>query len=102
MSDIQMQKQQLRDDLRRLLADTRRLLETTGDVADKSAANARQQLEETLSSVESRILDEVEQLQRSAHEKLDAADRAIRENPYTSLAIAAGSGLFLGLLMKRD
>lgn len=88
----------LLDDLRQLVGDAEKLL----------AAAATEHSREAIDSLRTRLestRDRVTALCADAKKKVAAGarytDEAIRENPYRSLAVAAGAGLLIGLLLGR-
>jgi len=87
------------DDVRRLLRET-----TSGDDLVARAAELRERLRAALESVRSgggEIGAAAGGFQRSLHEEVADAERKIRENPLGAVAVAAGLGLLLGLLIRR-
>ncbi len=91
--------------LRDTMDDVRRLLhETSGDDLVARAAEVRERLRAALESVQSGGNDlgaTAGGFQRSLHEEVADAERKIRENPIGAVAVAAGLGLLLGLLLRR-
>jgi len=92
--------------LRETMNDVRRLLrETTGgDDLVARAAEVRERLRAALESVRSGTGEPgaaAGGFQRSLHEEVADAERKIRENPIGAVAVAAGLGLLLGLLIRR-
>jgi ElaB/YqjD/DUF883 family membrane-anchored ribosome-binding protein len=102
MSDLTAaQRDKLMADLRVVVADAEQLLRLTADQIGEGTAGLRERLQERLSSAKSSLLD----LQVSATEKAKAAGHAaddyVHENPWTAVAIGAGVGMLVGLLMGR-
>jgi ElaB/YqjD/DUF883 family membrane-anchored ribosome-binding protein len=91
--------------LRDTMDDVRRLLhETSGDDLVARAAEVRKRLRAALESVRSGGVEPgaaASGFQRSLHEEVADAERKIRENPIGAVAVAAGLGLLLGLLLRR-
>ena len=87
----------LKHDARTLADDTRALLEATAEITDKKIAEARQRLTETLNSGK----ETYNRLQEKASQGVQVADRAVRDNPYQSMAIAFGVGVLIGVLINR-
>jgi ElaB/YqjD/DUF883 family membrane-anchored ribosome-binding protein len=82
-------------DLRTLVTEAEKLLAQGEDTGHGSALRAR------FEAAQERFSD----MYTGAKKKIIAGgkytDRAIRENPYQSMAIAAGVGLLLGVLISR-
>lgn len=96
-----IQKDKLMSDLRVVVADAEELLKlTAGEVGD-SATGLRDRLQERLQGAKHSLLA----LQASASEKARAAGHAaddyVHEHPWQSVAIGAGLGLVVGLLISR-
>ncbi len=95
------QKDKLMADLRVVVADAEELLKlTAGDVGD-STAGLRERLQQRLTDAKHSLLT----LQASATEKAKAAGHAaddyVHEHPWKSVAVGAGVGLVVGLLIGR-
>ena len=87
----------LRHDAHTLAEDARALLEATAQITDEKVAQARQRLTEALAAGKQGFA----RLQEKASQSAQAADQAIRNNPYQSLAIAFGVGALIGFLVSR-
>lgn len=95
------QKDKLMADLRVVVADAEELLKlTVGDVSD-STAGLRERLQQRLSDAKHSLLT----LQASATEKAKAAGHAtddyVHDHPWRAVAVGAGVGLVIGLLIGR-
>lgn len=102
MSDMTLaQKEKLMADLRVVVADAEALLKLTADDVSESTAGLRERLQERLSQAKQNMLT----LQATATEKARAAGHAaddyVHENPWRSIAVGAGVGLLVGLLIGR-
>lgn len=73
-----------------LSKDAQELMAATADVAGEKVQQARQRLGEAL-----------EQAKEMGEEQMHKADQAIRQNPYPAIALAAGLGALMGVLMSR-
>ncbi len=95
------QREKLMADLRVVVADAEQLLKMTADEVGESAAGLRERLQERMAQSKERLLD----LQESATEKAKAAGHAaddfVHENPWKAVAIGAGIGVIVGMLMGR-
>jgi ElaB/YqjD/DUF883 family membrane-anchored ribosome-binding protein len=91
------------DHIRRLLAET-----TSPDDLAARASEVRERLRQALETLEqstragrAEVLEAAAAAQRSLEDELAEAERKIRENPLGAVLVAAGIGLFLGLLIRR-
>lgn len=95
------QKDKLMADLRVVIADAEALLKMTADEVGEGAAGLRERLQQRMSDAKHSLLT----LQASATEKARAAGHAaddyVHEHPWQSVAIGAGVGLLVGLLIGR-
>ncbi len=87
--------------MRTFIADTEEFLkETAGQVGDK-IQTIRANIEETLSDAKDKILelehDAVKKMKKGAR----MADKFVHKNPWSSIGIAAATGLILGLIIRR-
>lgn len=95
------QKDKLMSDLRVVIADAEELLKlTAGEVGD-SAIGLRERLQQRMADAKHSLLT----LQASAAEKAKAAGHAaddyVHDHPWQSVAVGAGIGLLVGLLIGR-
>jgi len=102
MTDITAaQRDKLMADLRIVVADAEQLLKLTANEVGESAAGLRERLQERLAQGRDSLIA----LQTMATEKAkaagSAADDYVHENPWTSVAIGAGVGLVVGMLISR-
>jgi ElaB/YqjD/DUF883 family membrane-anchored ribosome-binding protein len=82
-------------------ADTAR--QTADDLADKAAdvaSRAGDQIERTVQSLTEQSRQATEQLQVVADNFKTAVDKSVRDQPLTTLAVAAGVGFVIGALWK--
>ena len=87
--------------MRRLVADTKELLSTTADTADKSAKAARDKVEESLKQVQTQVDRGVSKAEDILQEQVQRADHVIRTNPYKAVGIGFGAGLLVGFLFGK-
>jgi ElaB/YqjD/DUF883 family membrane-anchored ribosome-binding protein len=85
------------NDMGTLAEDARALMSATADVAGEKVGEARKRLAAALErgrEIAGRVRDK-------AVEGAKAADEAVREHPYQSIAIGVGVGAILGFLFAR-
>ncbi len=95
------QRDKLMADLKVVVADAEELLKLTASDVSEGTAGLRARLQERLVNSKARLVD----LQHTATEKAKAAGHAaddyVHEHPWKSVAIGAGVGLIVGLLIGR-
>ena len=84
-------------DLKRVVRDSQELLHDSATVAGGKAHELRERLAETLEVAKTTC----RRLEEKAKEGVKATDKAIREHPYQSIAIAFGIGMLIGVLVTR-
>mgnify|MGYP001555063702 CR=1 FL=1 len=88
----------LLDDLHALVAQAE---EMAGDTLSEHGEDAVNALRSRFQAAQERFSHLYEGAKKQVTVGAKATDEAIRENPYQALAIAAGAGLLLGLLLGR-
>lgn len=89
--------ERLAADIKLLARDAEELLRATAGEAGEKIKEVRQRLSKAVESARATC----ENLQDQTAESAKAADEAIREHPYESIAIAFGVGALIGLLVGR-
>ena len=84
-------------DARTLAEDARALLEATAEITDEKIAEARKRLGEALETGKETYDDVRERVILGAK----AADRAVHEHPYPTMAVVFGIGALVGFLLTR-
>jgi ElaB/YqjD/DUF883 family membrane-anchored ribosome-binding protein len=99
---INVNKDKLMGDLRVVVTDAQELLRITADQAGEEAAGVRQRLQTKLDQVKV----DLNQLQNSMllHAKAasHATDEYVHQHPWSSIGLAAGVGLVMGVLATRN
>ncbi|HEY0883794.1 MAG TPA: DUF883 family protein [Ramlibacter sp.] len=92
---------QLADDFRAVVSDAEQLLRSAANQAGEGYAEARERLEASLQAAR-------QQLDTLEHQMIDGARRAgratdgyVRDHPWESIAVGAGIGVLVGLLIGR-
>lgn len=101
MSAADKAKDQILDDLRRVVDDAEGLMRETANVAGERAQDARSRAGESMRQARERLQGMEEELLTSARDAAHDTERYVRANPWQSIGIAAGVGLLLGLLIGR-
>jgi ElaB/YqjD/DUF883 family membrane-anchored ribosome-binding protein len=95
-------REKLASDFKALIDDVEELLKTTGSQTGEGVADLRQRLEKKLEEGRKALDEQQKALLEKAREARASTEAYLRENPWTTLGIAAGIGLVLGLLLRRD
>jgi ElaB/YqjD/DUF883 family membrane-anchored ribosome-binding protein len=88
----------LLNDLHALVADAEKMM---GDSLSEHTADAVDALRTRFNAAQERMTDLYEGARKKVVAGAKYTDETIRENPYQSLAIAAGVGLLVGVLLGR-
>jgi ElaB/YqjD/DUF883 family membrane-anchored ribosome-binding protein len=97
----QVSASQLIDDLTNVIRDAESLLRATAAQTGEKVQEIRSRAEETVRNAKARLADVEEQALARARVFAGDADEYVRGNPWQAVAIAAGAGLLIGLLMSR-
>ncbi len=89
--------QDISNDMGQLAEDAQALMAATADVAGEKVGEARKRLAAALE----RAKEIAGNVRDKAVEGAKAADEAVREHPYQSIAIGVGVGAILGYLVAR-
>jgi ElaB/YqjD/DUF883 family membrane-anchored ribosome-binding protein len=91
---------QLIDDLTSVIRDAESLLRATAAQTGDRVEEIRARAEETVRQAKARLAGVEEQAIERAREFAGEADEYVRGNPWQAVAIAAGAGLLVGLLLS--
>jgi ElaB/YqjD/DUF883 family membrane-anchored ribosome-binding protein len=89
-------------DLKTLIGDAEELLKATANQAGEQVTAVRRRIEESLKEGKQTLSDAEEILFEKTQDAADAACEYVQKNPWSAVGIAAGVGLVLGLLIRRD
>ena len=89
------------EDFNTVLEDAQALLRHAAGDAGKGYADARTRLEDSVQRARERIGSAQEDLLESAREAGRSAEGYVRDHPWESVAIGAGVGLLVGMLIAR-
>ena len=95
-------KEKLISDFKVLVGDAEELLRATANQAGERMASARKRIEQSVEDGKKTLADAENILFDKTKEAAKAAEAYMRENPWNAVGIAAGVGLILGLLIRRD
>jgi ElaB/YqjD/DUF883 family membrane-anchored ribosome-binding protein len=97
----QVPANQLIDDLTAVIRDAESLLRATAAQTGDKVQEIRSRAEETVRNAKARLAGVEDQALERARVLAGDADEYVRGNPWQAVAIAAGAGLLIGLLMSR-
>lgn len=99
MSEVTTHK--LMEDLKTVVADAEALMAATAGDASERAHTARQRAAASVANARARIHSLEEQIKARATATAQQADHYVHENPWQSIAVAAGVGAIIGILLAR-
>jgi ElaB/YqjD/DUF883 family membrane-anchored ribosome-binding protein len=88
-------------DFNTVLEDAQELLRHAAGDAGQGYADARERLENSVKRARERIGSAEQAMRDSAREASRSADGYVRSHPWESIAVGAGVGLLLGILIAR-
>jgi ElaB/YqjD/DUF883 family membrane-anchored ribosome-binding protein len=91
----------LKDDVRQVIADFEALLKATAGETGDRVGDVRHRAERTLNQARRRLEDLEDETLDKARRAVGDADRYVRDNPWQSIAVAAGVAFLLGVLTSR-
>jgi ElaB/YqjD/DUF883 family membrane-anchored ribosome-binding protein len=95
-------KEKLATDFKALIDDIDELLKTTTGQTGDNVAALRQRLEKKLEAGKTTLDAYKTALSEKTAQATETTENYVRENPWTTLGIAAGVGLLFGWFMRRD
>jgi len=100
--ETEVTREKLISDFKVLVADAEELLKATANQAGDKVSEARRRIEQNLEEAKKTLSGAEDALLDKTKEVAKAADVYVRQNPWNAVGIAAGVGLVLGLLLRRD
>ena len=91
----------LKDDVRQVIADFEALLKATAGDAGERVGEVRSRAENTLRQARQRLDDLEDDTLAKARRVAGDADHYVRDNPWQSIAVAAGVAFLVGVLVSR-
>lgn len=98
---LNQSRSRLVQDFSTVLDDAQALLRHAAGDASKGYTDARERLDNSVKRARERIGSAEAALRDSAREASRSADGYVREHPWESIAVGAGVGLLLGILLAR-
>ena len=94
-------KDKLVADLKVVVADAEELLRATASQAGEKVVVARERIQASLATAKVKLSEAEHAVLEQTKKAAKATDEYVHENPWNAVAIAAGIGLILGLLISR-
>ena len=94
-------KDKLVADLKVVVADAEELLRATASQAGEKVVVARERIQASLASAKVKLSEAERAVLEQTKKAAKATDEYVHEHPWNAVAIAAGIGLILGLLISR-
>lgn len=95
------QREKLIADLRVVVSDAEELLKLTAGEVGETAVGLRERLQDRLNQARHRLLTLQSTVSDNARAAGRAADDYVHDHPWQSVAVGAGIGLLVGLLVAR-
>jgi ElaB/YqjD/DUF883 family membrane-anchored ribosome-binding protein len=99
MTEAQMTRESLMKDVKEVVADTEELLKSVGATGSEKVQALRAGIEQNLRSAKSRLRDLEQDARQRGRKAVRATDDYVHENPWQSMAAAAGVGAVVGVLV---
>ncbi len=93
--------EQLNNHFKNALADAEALVKATADLGGDGLASVRARAEESLRALRSRANEAQEAIGLRSRAAANATDAYVHEKPWEAIAVAAGVGLLIGVLVAR-
>ncbi len=94
--------EKLANDLKALIKDAEELLKATASQAGEQVSALRKRIEDSLKEGKETLADAEDIILDTTKDAAEAAARYVQKNPWSAIGIAAGVGLVLGMLIRRD
>jgi len=88
-------------DLKDVLNDVEQLMRQAASAGEEQAAELRHRAASALESAQSRLEGMSRDVTRATQEAADATDHWVHQNPWSSIGMAAGIGILIGVLVGR-
>lgn len=97
----QASKEQLMADFKAVIADAEALIKASANQGGEALAQARSKAQASLAAARAKMDDTEAALLERTKAAARATDAYVHDNPWQSIGIAAGLGVFIGFLMGR-
>ena len=94
-------QEQLVSDIKSVISEGEEILSATADQAGEKIGNLRERIKMRLADSKVRLIHAEEVLLAKTKATAQATDEFVHESPWTSIGIAAGVGVLIGMLISR-
>ena len=100
-TEIERARERLAADFHAIIADTEELLQATAGQAGEKASAARERIQHRLRLAKEKFDHAEAAVLNGARNAARATDGYVHVHPWTTVGIAAGAGLLIGMLISR-
>ena len=101
MDDDNVSKEQLLADMRVVVGDLESMLKATANSADAEGRALGDRLRDRLTIAKARLLDAEHAMLERGRQIARSTDDYVHQHPWSSIGVAAGIGLLLGVVIGR-
>ncbi len=101
MDDDNISKEQLLADMRVVVGDLESMLKATANSADDEVRALGDRLRDRLTIAKARLLDAEHAMLERGRQIARSTDDYVHQHPWSSIGVAAGIGLLLGVVIGR-
>ena len=101
MSNAAASQAKLVEDIKSVIADAEDVLHATADQAGEKVSQLRTRIQKRLEGARSRLSEAEAALMAKTRAAARATDAYVHESPWSSVGIAAGVGVLVGLILGR-
>jgi len=87
--------------MKSVISDAEEILRETVEASGEKAVDLRQRIAKELKAAKAGLADAESALRAKAKIATSAADECVRKNPWSSIGIAAGIGVLVGIFLVR-
>ena len=101
MEEQNISKEQIISDMRVVVGDLESMLKATANSADADVRALSERLRDRLAVAKARLLDAEHAMLERGRQIARSTDDYVHQNPWSSIGVAAGIGLLLGVVISR-
>jgi ElaB/YqjD/DUF883 family membrane-anchored ribosome-binding protein len=101
MDENNVSKEQILSDMRVVVGDLESMLKATANSADADVRALSERLRDRLAVAKARLLDAEHAMLERGRQLARTTDDYVHQHPWSSIGVAAGIGLLLGVVIAR-